>query len=150
MEPVTEKRYHDRIQPNQLLLGWRGWWNRMEAEARKDSKLKKKEKEKEKISTGIKSIKTLFYRSSGPKENSGGKAVEKVIQNTPSSSTTVGKLSIFSQKRKLPINFNIHPMGESPKKHRKVNFKKNLSYWSLDRRFQNYENLNTHDKIGGN
>ena len=108
------KGYLDRFQPDQLLLGWRGWWNRMQAEAKKDSKLKKKEKEN--ISTRMKSIKTLFYRSSGPKENSGGKAVVKVIQNTPSSSTTVGKLSIFSPKRKLSIHLIIHSMSEQTQK----------------------------------
>ena len=49
------------------------------------------------------------------------KAVEKSIQNTPSSSTTVGKFSIFSPKRKVPINIYKHSMGESLNKRRKVN-----------------------------
>ena len=98
----------------------------MEAEARKASKLRVKKKEN--MNIGMRSIKTFFCGSLGSKENSSGTGMEKVIENTLSSSTSVGKLLIFSPKRKMPMNLNTQSMGESPNKRRKI-FERNLSYW---------------------
>ena len=42
------EQYSNLVMPNTLLLCWRGWWSRMEAEGSKDLKDKQKEAMKEK------------------------------------------------------------------------------------------------------
>ena len=38
----ARRTFDDRVLPNQALVGWRGWWSRMDAESRKDGKERKR------------------------------------------------------------------------------------------------------------
>ena len=118
-----KKDYSERFLPNQLLLGWRGWWGRMEAESRKDLKDKQKMELKMKISR-MKPIESFFMRSSGASSNSNGKKINSVQKF---SSESDGQNC--SPKRKLSNLSDMLSVGASPGKRRKVNFTQNLSFW---------------------
>ena len=68
-----KKDFSERFLPNQLLLGWKGWWSRMGAESRRDLEEKQRMKLKMKISR-IKPIdiflENFSSNSSGQKINS--------------------------------------------------------------------------------
>ena len=87
---TKKKEYAERFLQNQLLMGWRGGWSRMEADSKHEI-----EKTEKKISR-MKPIETFFKRGSVSKINSGGSESSSAELF---SSNTEGQ--IYSPKRKL-------------------------------------------------
>jgi hypothetical protein len=68
----AKRTFDDRVLPNQALVGWRGWWSRMEAESRKDEKERKKVDSMNETTNRMQPIETHF-KSLKSKIESGGK-----------------------------------------------------------------------------
>ena len=111
---IKKENYSNLVLPNQLLLGWRGWWSRMEAEGRKDRKVNQKNEIKEKLSEKIskmKPIDTFFKRSSDVESLPKGRK-ESVNQNSARIFSSASNGQIFSPKRKSITN--TLTLGASP------------------------------------
>ena len=54
----AKKTLEEQVLPNQALVGWRGWWSRMEAESSKDGKERKRVDDLIKKKEGLQPIET--------------------------------------------------------------------------------------------
>ena len=115
--------YLQRIAPDQLLTGWRGWWSRIEAESMREGKEKEKKERLRKQLAGMPKIETYFK----PYCSNGNFRMENV-QNTEMAQNVLTHTPgvYFSPKRKL--QFRNQDFEESPSKKQR-NFKENLSFW---------------------
>ena len=110
-----KKKYTERLLPNQILLGWRGWRSRMEASSRKEEKEKQKIEMKEKI-LRMKPMETFFKRGLGSKTDSGDYGDIGINMFSSNSGGPVfspkNKLSEITQRRGKLTSMKTYISGE--------------------------------------
>ena len=118
---VAKEKYTERTIPNIALVGWRGWWNRMEAESKREEKEKKKKEATQKAQKAQEKMKPLelYFRKLKHKLEPSGMENNTGIFSSSENS---------SPKRKLPSSSS-SIVKESPGKKQKLNFRENLSFW---------------------
>ena len=113
----ARRTFDDRVLPNQALVGWRGWWSRMENQSTKDEKERKKVDAMNETTKRMQPIET-YFKSLKSKIESGGKVMTGIF----SSSRTMSS----PKRKRLSTTSSMEP---SPGKKRKHNFTENLSFW---------------------
>ena len=109
--------FRNKVLPNQVLVGWRGWWSRMEAESRKEEKERKRADTLKKAQERMLPIETYFKNLKTKIESEGKEKFSSLRQIS----------SLSSPKRKLlSTTSSTEP---SPGKKRKLNFRENLKFW---------------------
>ena len=121
-----KEEYQDRVARDRILIGWRAWWSRMMAEAKRELAVNEKEMS---ARTHTKPIKSYFKTRNSVIDKpvqSGWKTSE---EGGSSSSTLSGQQNVsITPKRKVFLQPSV---GESPLKKRKLPpiFLEKLLYW---------------------
>ena len=98
-----ERCTEHRIAPDHQLIGWRGWWNRVEAEGTREGKIKEKEEKLAKQLAGMPRIDT-FFKLKGSQLNHRNDFEIRSDQDVPNQ---LAKCMMSSPKRKLQKIHNI-------------------------------------------